>query len=199
MPKKELPQPPQNWRRDAEQAIKFFDPPIQSVASRILSRRETEMALVYMMDAAEERWKPGDFYHALRICSHCANPRRPPFASRNRAREISSAIRRVLDSEEIAFFLKETHEGRIARRQLEKAGKFSEESSKSRKAAPFRYEHYECFFQLHKMFQAIYGRPVMKAIGSWMKAAFPRSVRRIRSKSGPEERPVGRSPAKRRK
>jgi hypothetical protein len=184
MAKKEHPRSPKNWRRDAEQAITFFDPAIQSVASRILNRRETEMALVSMMDAAEERWKPGDFYHALRICSHCANPHRPPFASRNRAREVSSAIHRVLESEEIAFFLKETHEGRIARRQLEKAAKFSEENSKSRKPAPFRYEQYECFFQLHKMFQSIYGRPVMKAIESWMKAGFPRSARRIRSKSG---------------
>jgi hypothetical protein len=145
-------------------------------------RRETGKALVHMLVAANGNLNPGDFYHALRICSDCATPRRPPFASRKRAREIVSAIDTVLGSREIALFLKESNEGRIAWRQMEKAKKFAEDFSRIPKGARVRYEQQDCFLRLYKLFQAIYKRPVMKAINSWMKSAFPRSDWKSRSK-----------------
>jgi len=184
MAKKNLPHPPKNWHAEAVQAVKSFDPSIQNEALRILKRRETRTALVYMMDAVGGSFRPGDFYHALRICSDCATPRRPPFASLKRAKEIVSAIDIVLDSGEIAFFLKETGEGRAARRQLEKAKKFGEEFSRIPKGARVKYEQQDCFLRLYKLFQSIYKRPVMKAIRSWMKAAFPRSGWGPRSNAG---------------
>lgn len=176
MPKKILPHPPKSWRGDAMQAIKSFDPSIQAEAARILKRRETTTALEYMMEAAGGSFDPGNFYHALRICSDCATPRRPPFASRKRASDIASAIGMLLDSGEIAFFLKESVEGRTARRQLEKAKTFAGEFSKIRKGARVRFEQQDCFLRLYKLFHSIYGRPVIKAIRSWMKAAFPRKT-----------------------
>jgi len=183
MVKKTLPRPPKDWRLEATQAIKSFDPSIQTEAFRILKRREAQTAFVYMMDAAGGLLNPGDFYHALRICSDCVTPRRPPFASRKRARDIVSAIDIALDSGEIAFFLKETNEGRIARRQLEKAKKFAKEVSRIPKGTRVKYEQQDCFLRLYKLFQAIYKRPVMKAIRSWMKAAFPRSHWGVRGRS----------------
>jgi hypothetical protein len=182
MARKILPHPPKNWREEAARAIRSFDPSIQDEALRILKRRETGKALAHMRVAANGNLNPGDFYHALRICSDCATPRRPPFASRKRAREIVSAIDTVLGSGEIAFFLEEANEGRIARRQLEKAKRFTEEYSRIPKGARVRYERQDCFLRLYKLFQAIYKRPVMKAIHSWMKSAFPRSDRRSRSR-----------------
>jgi hypothetical protein len=156
------------------EAIKSFDPSIQAEAARILKRRETQTALAYMMEAAGGSFNRGNFYHALRICSDCATPRRPPFASRKRAVEIASAISLVLESGDIAFFLKETNEGRTARRQLEKAKTFAEEFSKIRKGSRINYEQQDCFLRLYKLFLSVYKRPVIKAVRSWMKAAFPR-------------------------
>jgi len=174
--KKNLPHPPKSWRADAVHAIKSFDPSIQAEAARILKRRETMTALAYMMEAAGGSFNRGNFYHALRICSDCATPRRPPFASRKRAGEIASAIGILLESEEISFFLKETVEGRTARRQLDKAKTFAEEFTKIRKGARIRFEQQDCFLRLYKLFHSIYKRPVIKAVRSWMKAAFPRKT-----------------------
>lgn len=155
------------------QAIQSFDPSIRAEAVRILRRRETEAALLRMIEASNGNINPGDFYHALRICSDCATPRRAPFPSRKRAREIASVIDILLSSKEIARFLEETGEGRIARGQLEKAKKFAEEFAGIPKVAQRRFEQQDCFLRLYKLFQSIYKRPVMEAIRSWMKAAFP--------------------------
>jgi len=174
MAKKILPHPPKSWRADAMKAIKSFDSSIQAEAARIVKRRETITALSCMMEASGGSFNPGNFYHALRICSDCATPRRPPFVSRKRASEIASAIGMLLDSGEIAFFLQESVEGRTARRQLEKAKTFAEDYTKIRKGARARFEQHDCFLRLYKLFHSIYKRPVIKAIRSWMKAAFPR-------------------------
>jgi hypothetical protein len=174
------PRLPKHWRDDAARAIRSFDPSIQDEAYRILRRRETEMALIQMMVADGGHMNSGNFYHALRICSDCATPRKPPFASRKRAGEIISAIDTLLRSGEIAFFLKESGDGQAARRQLEKAKKFAEEFSRIPKGARIRYEQQDCFLRLYKLFHSVYGRPVMKAIRSWMKSAFPGSERRRR-------------------
>jgi hypothetical protein len=180
MAKKSLPLPPKGWRDDAALAIRSFDPSIRDEAHRIVRRRETETALIHMMDAAGGHLNSGNFYHALRVCSDCATPRRPPFGSRKRAGEIISAIDTLLGAGEIAFFLRESNEGHVARRQLEKAKKFAEEYSRIPKGGRIRFEQQDCFLRLYKLFQSIYGRPVMKAIRSWMKSAFPRSERRKR-------------------
>lgn len=173
MTRKHLPRPPKNWREEALQAIRSFDPSIQAEAVRILRRRDAEAALLHMIEASGGSVHPGDFYHALRICSDCASPRRPPFPSRKRAREIASVIDTLLGATEIAFFLEGTGEGRIARGQLEKAKTFAEEFAGIPKGARRRFEQHDCFHRLYKLFQSTYKRPAMKAIRSWMKAAFP--------------------------
>ncbi|HEY7528219.1 MAG TPA: hypothetical protein VH660_03640 [Candidatus Deferrimicrobiaceae bacterium] len=173
MTRKNLPRPPKNWREDALQAIRSFDPSIQAEAVRILRRRESETALLRMIEASNGAIRTGDFYHALRICSDCATPRRPPFPSRKRALEIASVIGTLLRSTEIASFLEKTGEGRIARGQLEKAKRFAEEFAGIPRGARRRFEQQDCFLRLYKLFLSIYKRPAMNAIRSWMKAAFP--------------------------
>jgi hypothetical protein len=173
MTRKNLPSPPKSWRHDALQAIRSFDPSIQAEAVRILRRRDTKAALLHMIEASNGNINPGEFFHALRICSDCATSKRPPFPSRKRAMEIVSVIETLLISQEIAFFLEKTGEGRIARAQLEKAKRFAEEFAGIPKGARRRFEQHDCFLRLYKLFQSIYKRPTMKAIQSWMKAAFP--------------------------
>ncbi|NJD61951.1 MAG: hypothetical protein FIA93_04435 [Deltaproteobacteria bacterium] len=173
MTRKHLPRLPKNWRENALQAIRSFDPAIQAEAVRILRRRDTETALLHMIEASNGSHRPGDFYHALRICSDCATPRRPPFPSRKRARDIVSVIGTLLSATEIAFFLEDTREGRIARGQLEKAKAFAEEFAGIPKGAGRRFEQRDCFLRLYKLFQSTFKRPAMQAIRSWMKAAFP--------------------------
>jgi hypothetical protein len=162
-----------HWREEALQAIRSFDPSLRDEAVRILRRRDTEAALLHMIEASNGSIPSGDFYHALRICADCATRRRPPFPSRKRAQEIVSVIGAVLSATEIAGFLGGAGEGRIARGQLEKAKAFAEEFAGIPSGARRRFEQQDCFVRLYKFFRSSCRRPAMKAIRSWMKATFP--------------------------
>jgi hypothetical protein len=177
--KKELPLLPEGWREETTERVKkIFLPEIQEEAHRILKRKETAIALAYMIDADSERFSVNRILKVLRICAYHASVKSPVhsfYRDPKVAARLIASLQTVM--KELPFLFDEEEGVSTERIVFEEAIEFIELYSYRRRGKPPPTQKYLCLLHMEKLFRKWFGRPVYESIAAWMKATFPRDYR----------------------